>query len=162
MDTLAAIAFGGEPALEKYLAEAPKDRSAPIVSKKMLTTIVLGGAYMTLVAIFFYKSSFIAEMFRSAPNNIYIYTGFFCTYIFMAVANGFNVRVNGVNLLENLRLNKGFLDVMTLIVAIQIALTFVGGRILRTAPLNLEEWLVVIALSLSVIVVDLLRKLLCR
>lgn len=162
MDTLAAIAFGGEPALEKYLAETPKDRSAPIVSKKMLTTIVLGGAYMTLVAIFFYKSSFIAEMFRSAPNNIYIYTGFFCTYIFMAVANGFNVRVSGVNLLENLRLNKGFLDVMTLIVAIQIALTFVGGRILRTAPLNLEEWLVVIALSLSIVVVDLLRKLLCR
>ena len=162
MDTLAAIAFGGEPALEKYLTETPKDRSAPIVSKKMLTTIVLGGAYMTLVAIFFYKSSFIAEMFRSAPNNIYIYTGFFCTYIFMAVANGFNVRVSGVNLLENLRLNKGFLDVMALIVAIQIALTFVGGRILRTAPLNLEEWLVVIALSLSIIVVDLLRKLLCR
>ncbi|MBR6636077.1 MAG: HAD-IC family P-type ATPase, partial [Phascolarctobacterium sp.] len=162
MDTLAAIAFGGEPALEKYLAETPKDRSAPIVSKKMLTTIVLGGAYMTLVAIFFYKSSFIAEMFRSAPNNIYIYTGFFCTYIFMAVANGFNVRVSGVNLLENLRLNKGFLDVMALIVAIQIALTFVGGRILRTAPLNLEEWLVVIALSLSIAVVDLLRKLLCR
>ena len=162
MDTLAAIAFGGEPALEKYLAETPKDRSAPIVSKKMLTTIVLGGAYMTLVAIFFYKSSFIAKMFRSAPNNIYIYTSFFCTYIFMAVANGFNVRVSGVNLLENLRLNKGFLDVMALIVAIQIALTFVGGRILRTAPLNLEEWLVVIALSLSIIVVDLLRKLLCR
>jgi len=162
MDTLAAIAFGGEPALEKYLAETPKDRSAPIVSKKMLTTIVLGGAYMTLVAIFFYKSSFIAEMFRSASNNIYIYTGFFCTYIFMAVANGFNVRVSGVNLLENLRLNKGFLDVMALIVAIQIALTFVGGRILRTAPLNLEEWLVVIALSLSIILVDLLRKLLCR
>ena len=162
MDTLAAIAFGGEPALGKYLAEAPKDRSAPIVSKKMLTTIVLGGAYMTLVAIFFYKSSLIAEIFRSAPNNIYIYTGFFCTYIFMAVANGFNVRVSGVNLLENLRLNKGFLDVMTLIVAIQIALTFVGGRILRTASLNLEEWCVVIALSLSIIVVDLLRKLLCR
>ena len=162
MDTLAAIAFGGEPALEKYFAETPKDRSAPIVSKKMLTTIVLGGTYMTLVAIFFYKSSFIAEMFRSAPNDIYIYTGFFCTYIFMAVANGFNVRVNGVNLLENLRLNKGFLDVMALIVAIQIALTFVGGRVLRTAPLNLEEWLVVIALSLSIIVVDLLRKLLCK
>ncbi len=162
MDTLAAIAFGGEPALEKYLAESPKDRSAPIVNKKMLTTIVLGGTYMTVVAIFFYKSSFVAETFRSAPNNIYIYTGFFCTYIFMAVANGFNVRVSGVNLLENLRLNKGFLEVMSLILAIQIALTFVGGRILRTAPLNLEEWCVVIAFALSMIVVDLIRKLLVK
>lgn len=162
MDTLAAIAFGGEPALEKYLAETPKDRSAPIVNKKMLTSIVLGGAYMTLIAIFFYKSSFVAELFRTAPNNIYIYTGFFCTYIFMAVANGFNVRVSGVNLFENLRLNKGFIDVMALIIAIQVALTFVGGRVLRTEPLNLEEWGVVVAFALSMIVVDVVRKILCR
>lgn len=162
MDTLAAIAFGGEPALEKYLAEAPKDRSAPIVSKKMLQTIVLGGAYMTLVAVFFYKSSFVAELFRTAPNNIYIYTGFFCTYIFMAVSNGFNVRVNGLNLLKNINLNKGFIDVMALIIAIQIALTFVGGRVLRTTPLNMQEWLVVIALALSMVVVDLVRKMLCK
>ena len=159
MDTLAAIAFGGEPALEKYLAEAPKDRSAPIVSKKMLSTIILGGAYMTIIAIFFYKSSFIAEHFRTAPNNIYLYTGFFCTYIFLAVANGFNVRVSELNIFKNLSLNKGFLEIMSLIILIQIALTYIGGRILRTAPLTLEEWAVVIILSSSIIFVDLLRKL---
>ncbi len=158
MDTLAALAFGGEPALEKYLHEVPKDRSAPIVSKKMLTTIVLGGLYMTLVGIAFYKSSFVEGFFRSASNNIYVYTGFFCTYILMAVANGFNVRVQGVNLLENINLNKGFINVMALIVAIQVILTFVGGRILRTAPLNLEEWAVVVLMAASIIVVDLLRK----
>ena len=162
MDTLAAIAFGGEPALEKYLAEAPKDRNAPIVSKKMLTTIVIGGAYMTMVALFFYKSSFIAEHFRTAPNNIYLYTGFFCTYIFLAVANGFNVRVSDTNLFKNIGLNKGFLEIMALIIIIQIALTFVGGRVLRTAPLNFEEWAIVIILSLSIIFVDLLRKLLVK
>lgn len=162
MDTLAAIAFGGEPALEKYLREAPKDRSAPIVNKKMLTTIVMGGAYMTMVAIFFYKSSFVAELFRPAPNNIYLYTGFFCTYIFMAVANGFNVRVDGVNLLKNINLNKGFIDVMALIIAIQVALTFLGGRILRTAPLDASEWCVVIGFALSIVVVDLIRKQLCK
>ncbi|MBQ8417017.1 MAG: calcium-translocating P-type ATPase, PMCA-type [Phascolarctobacterium sp.] len=162
MDTLAAIAFGGEPALEKYLAEAPKDRSAPIVSKKMLTTIMLGGTYMTLAAIFFYKSSFIAELFRPATNNIYIYTGFFCSYIFMAVANGFNVRVDGMNLLKDIHLNKGFIDVMALIIAIQVALTFIGGRILRTAPLDISEWLVVIGFALSIVVVDLVRKKLCN
>jgi magnesium-transporting ATPase (P-type) len=162
MDTLAAIAFGGEPALEKYLAEAPKDRSAPIVSKKMLSTIILGGAYMTMIAIFFYKSSFIAEHFRTAPNNIYLYTGFFCTYIFLAVANGFNVRVSELNIFKNLSLNKGFLEIMSLIILIQIVLTYVGGRILRTAPLNFEEWAVVIILSSSIICVDLLRKLLVK
>lgn len=162
MDTLAAIAFGGEPALEKYLAEAPKDRSAPIVNKKMLTTIVLGGSYMTLLAIFFYKSSLVAGLFRPAPNNIYLYTGFFCTYIFLAVANGFNVRVDGVNLFKNVSLNKGFIDIMALIIAIQIALTFIGGRVLRTAPLNLQEWCVVVAFAISIIVVDVARKILTK
>ena len=162
MDTLAALAFGGEPALEKYLREKPKDRSAPIVSKKMLSTITMGGVYMTFIAILFYKSSYIDHLFRNAPDHIYTYTGFFCTYIFMAVANGFNVRVSGLNLLEHIDKNKGFLNVMALIVAIQVLLTYVGGRILRTTPLNLHEWSVVILFGLSMIVVDLLRKGICQ
>ncbi|MEG0797379.1 MAG: calcium-translocating P-type ATPase, PMCA-type [Acidaminococcaceae bacterium] len=158
MDTMAALAFGGEPALEKYLQEKPKDRSASIVSKEMATTILMGGAYMTFIAILFYKSASIDHLFRNAPDHIYTYTGFFCTYIFMAVANGFNVRVHGTNLLANISKNKGFLQIMALIILIQIALTFVGGRILRTKPLTLQEWSVVILMSLSIIVVDLLRK----
>lgn len=162
MDTLAALAFGGEPALEKYLREKPKDRSAPIVSKKMLSTITMGGVYMTFIAILFYKSSYVDHLFRNAPDHIYTYTGFFCTYIFMAVANGFNVRVSGLNLLEHIDKNKGFLNVMALIVAIQMLLTYVGGRILRTTPLNLHEWSVVVLFGLSIIVVDLLRKSVCQ
>ncbi len=158
MDTLAALAFGGEPALEKYLAERPKNRAAAIVSKKMLSTICLGGIYMTVVAIAFYKSSWVDHLFRDAPDHIYTYTGFFCAYIFMAVANGFNVRVSGMNLLENISLNKGFLHVMALIVVIQVLLTYVGGRVLRTAPLTASEWAVVAVVALSIIVVDLLRK----
>ena len=162
MDTLAALVFGGEPALEKYLREKPKDRSAPIVSKKMLATIAMGGVYMTFIAILFYKSSYVDHLFRNAPDHIYTYTGFFCTYIFMAVANGFNVRVSGLNLLEHIDKNKGFLNVMALIVAIQVLLTYVGGRILRMTPLNLHEWSVVVLFGLSIIVVDLLRKSVCQ
>ena len=158
MDTLAALAFGGEPALKKYLEEKPKERTAPLVSKKMLTSITVGGAYMTLVAIAFYKSPWVDHLFRDAANHIYVYTGFFCTYILMAVANGFNVRSSGLNLWEHLERNKGFIDVMLIIVIVQVAMTFIGGRLLRTAPLTLTEWGVVVVFALSIIVVDLLRK----
>ena len=161
MDTLAALAFGGEPALAKYLEEEPKRRSAPIVSKKMFTEVLLGGLYMTVVGIAFYKSAWVDALFRDAPNHIYTYTGFFCAYIFMAVANGFNVRVDGLNLLKNISLNKGFLQVMALIVAIQVLLTYVGGRVLRTAPLTAHEWCVVVLFAASMLVIDLLRKLIC-
>ncbi len=160
MDTLAALAFGGEPALAKYLSEAPKRRSAPIVSKKMLTSVVIAGTYMTLIGIAFYKSAWIDSLFRDAPNHIYTYTGFFCAYILMAVANAFNVRSEGLNLLENIGRNKGFLQVMALIVAIQVLLTFIGGRLLRTTPLNASEWGVAVLVAVSLLVLDLLRKLL--
>lgn len=159
MDTLAALAFGGEPALEKYLEERPKERSAPIISRGMLASIVTGGLYMTLIAIGFYKSSYIDHLFRDAPDHIYTYTGFFCVYIFMAVANGFNVRVAGLNLLDHLGKNLAFVNVMVLIVAIQVVMTYIGGRVLRTAPLQADEWGAVIVIALSMVVVDLGRKL---
>ena len=160
MDTLAALAFGGEPALKQYLEEEPKRRSAPIVSRKMLLSVVSGGLYMTLVGIAFYKSAWVDHLFRDAANHIYTYTGFFCTYIFMAVANGFNVRVEGLNPLKNISLNKAFLQVMALIIAIQVLLTYVGGRVLRTTPLNAGEWGVVVLFSLSMLLVGVLGKLL--
>lgn len=160
MDTLAALAFGGEPAMKQYLEEEPKRRSAPIVSRKMLLSVVIGGLYMTLVGIAFYKSAWVDHLFRDAANHIYTYTGFFCTYIFMAVANGFNVRVEGLNPLKNISLNKAFLQVMALIIAIQVLLTYVGGRVLRTTPLNAGEWGVVVLFSLSMLLVGVLGKLL--
>ena len=160
MDTLAALAFGGEPALKQYLEEEPKRRSAPIVSRKMLLSVVIGGLYMTLVGIAFYKSAWVDHLFRDAANHIYTYTGFFCTYIFMAVANGFNVRVEGLNPLKNISLNKAFLQVMALIIAIQVLLTYVGGRVLRTTPLNAGEWGVVVLFSLSMLLIGVLGKLL--
>ena len=158
MDTLAALAFGGEPALEKYMQERPKERGGPIVSKGMMSTIVLGGLWMTLVAVAFYKSAWVDSLFRDAPDHIYTYTGFFCAYIFMAVANGFNVRVEGLDLFDHILDNKGFIQVMGGIVLIQYLLTLFGGSVLRTAPLHGQEWGVVIICALSIIIVDLLRK----
>ena len=159
MDTLAALAFGGEPALEKYLQEKPKERGGPIVSKGMMSTIVISGLWMTLVAIAFYKSPWVDSLFRDAPDHIYTYTGFFCAYIFMAVANGFNVRVEGPDLLDHITDNPGFLQVMGGIVLIQFLLTLFGGSVLRTAPLNGQEWSFVLLCAVSIIVVDWLRKL---
>ena len=159
MDTLAALAFGGEPALERYMREEPKRRSAPLVSKGMASTVLASGLWMTLVAIAFYKSAWVDSLFRDAPDHIYTYTGFFCAYIFMAVANGFNVRVEGLNLLDHISQNKGFIQVMGGIILIQFLLTIFGGSVLRTAPLNGREWGVVLLCAVSMILLDWLRKL---
>ena len=100
---------------------------------------------MTLLGLSFFESSWLDSLFRNAPEHIYTYTGFFSAFILMAVANAFNVRSDSWRLLQNIEQNTAFIKVMLLIVVVQVAMTSVGGSLLRTAPLNWQEWLVVVA-----------------
>ena len=159
MDTLAALAFGGEPALAAYMHEQPKRRSADIINKRMLQEIILGGSVMTVLGLAFFKSSWVDGLFRNAPDHIYTYTGFFSAFICMAVANAFNVRAEGVNVLKNLQQNPAFLQVMLVIVAVQVGMTYLGGSLLRTAPLQGQEWLVVVACACVMLLGGTLYKL---
>ena len=52
MDTLAALAFGGEPALSRYMREKPKRRTEHIISKNMMSQIVTGALWTFLVGLF--------------------------------------------------------------------------------------------------------------
>lgn len=159
MDTLAALAFGGEPALASYMAEQTKQRSAPIVSKKMLRQIIFSGSLMTLIGLAFFESSWVDSLFRNAPDHIYTYTGFFSAFIMMAVANAFNVRTGDVHIFKNLGQNEAFVQVMALIVVVQLAMTYLGGSLLRTTPLQWQEWLVVAVCAGITLVAGLLFKL---
>ena len=162
MDTLAALAFGGEPALDRYLEEAPKERSAPIVSSSMLTKIILGGAYTTLLSLMLFLWGPLKDLFRPHAEALPLYTGFFCTYVFLAVMNAFNVRVDSVNLFDHLTKNRGFIEINAMIIVIQVIMTYVGGRVLRVVPLTLGEWGTVLLLSLSILVVGTLFKVIAQ
>lgn len=167
MDTLAAMAFGGEPALEKYMEETPKRRDEKIVSPQMAREIFSSAAYMLLISLIFFKWNHIAWAFRTttqevmsiAPGSIHLYSAYFTMFTLMAVVNAFGVRTDDKNIFASVGQNPNFVRIMLLIVAVQIAMTFFGGSILRTAPLLLNEWVIVIALSLSIILVDVIRKI---
>lgn len=162
MDTLAALAFGGEPALRKYMKEPPKRRTEPIINRDMWSSILLNGGLIAAMCIFFLKSPFIKGIFRPGPagkEDIYLLTGFFTFFIFLNAFNIFNARTNEVNLFEHILENKGFLRVVVLIFGVQIILTYLGGEVLRTAGLNLKEWAYIIMLSIVIIPWDLARKL---
>ena len=162
MDTLAALAFGGEPALASYMQEQPKQRGAAIVSTNMLRQIILFGSVMTLIGLAFFTSSWVDGLFRNAPDHIYTYTGFFSAFICMAVANAFNVRSKSINVLQNMQANPAFIQVMLLIVAVQVGMTYFGGQLLRTAPLSAQEWLVVAGAAVAMLGVGSLAKLLSK
>ena len=85
-------------------------------------------------------------------------TAYFSMFVLFAVFNGFNVRSEGLNLFENINENKGFTKVMVTIALVQVAITFVGGEFFSCEPFGLTQWLVITALAITIIPVDLLRK----
>ncbi len=162
MDTLAALAFGGEPALEEYMNEKPKRRDEAIVSKYMWSEILTGAIWSFGLSMFFVLSPVMKTWFRSETvkgvENGYLMTGYFAFFILIAVANAFNARTEKMNLFDNIKGNPGFLKVMGGITLVQIIMTYVGGVILRCFGLNLKEWAIVLIMALTIIPVDLIRK----
>jgi calcium-translocating P-type ATPase len=158
MDTLAALAFGGEPALGRFMQEAPKRRDENIVSNYMWGTVFTGSILTFVLSMFFLLSDFSRGVFRPDAENKYLLTGYFAFFIFTAVFNAFNARTDRLNLFDNIGLNRGFLRIMCLIAAVQVAMTYLGGLILRCFGLNGREWLFVLLLALIIIPVDLARK----
>lgn len=157
MDTLAAIAFGGEPALRKYMKEQPKSRNESIISSKMWSQILVDGFYIGLFGITFLSTSIFRGFFRD--EELYFLTAFFTLFIFMCAFNGFNARTDSVNLFEYILGNKGFLHITTLIFVVQIIMTYFGGYMLRTGGLLLAEFEIVLLLSMTVIPLDIFRKI---
>ncbi|MEM8895799.1 MAG: cation-translocating P-type ATPase C-terminal domain-containing protein, partial [Bacteroidota bacterium] len=160
MDTLGAIAFGGEPALMRYMDEDPVDRDEDIVTKSMFKGIMTSGLFVTFLSIFFLTYDPFRELFLrdGVQNEAVFLTAFFNLFIFMIVFNGFNVRTESINIFDNLGQNIGFLQVMGLICVLQILFTYVGGAVLRTVALNPQEWLIIIGLSFLIVPVDMIRK----
>ena len=168
MDTLAALAFGGEPALDRYMDEAPKKRDEKIVNNYMYSAIGTGALCSFVVGLIFLLTDFSRSHFRDVNpegitftfggDSVYVLTGYFAFFIFMAVFNAFNARTDRMNLFDNIGGNTGFLKVMALIVVVQVIMTYFGGAILRCYGLNATEWLFVIAMAFIIIPVDLVRK----
>ncbi|MDH5603002.1 MAG: cation-translocating P-type ATPase C-terminal domain-containing protein, partial [Cyclobacteriaceae bacterium] len=157
---LAAIAFGGEPALHRYMKEPPIRRDQNIVSKTMMTSILFSGLFITAFSVFFLKFTPIRDLFvrDGMPNEAIFMTAFFNIFIFQILFNAFNVRAFGVKMFEHLFDNPRFLQIMGMIFGIQVIFTYIGGDILRMAPLNLKEWGIVILCSIIIIPADMIRK----
>lgn len=159
MDGLGALALGAEPALKKYMSEKPKSRTQSLVNKNMMSQVLCAGAWLGGISFAFLKLPFFKEFFENEGQHL---TAYFSMFVFSAVANGFNVRSEGINIFDHIKENKGFIKVMLAIVLVQIILTFVGGEIFSCTPFGIKGWLIIIVMSLTMIPVDMLRKIIMK
>lgn len=162
MDTLGGLAFAGEPPLPSCMTEPPKRREEPILNLYMIHQILLLGSFTIGLCLLFLHLPAITVHFREAPDHIYLLTAFFALFIFAGVFNCFNARTDRLSLLAGLSGNVTFLLIMALISVIQILFVYLGGAVLRTAPLTLDELGITMLLALAVFPAEFLRKLLYR
>lgn len=156
MDGLGALALGSEPALKNYMLEKPKSRTQSIVSGKMMNQILFAGAWVTILSFIFLKAPFFVNMFDG--NTTEHMTAYFSMFVLCAVFNGFNVRSTSVNVFEHIKENMSFIKVMGVIVVVQIVLTLIGGEVFSCTPISPSHWVVVILMALTIIPVDMIRK----
>lgn len=162
MDTLGGLAFAGEAPLASFMKEKPKRRDEPILNGYMIYEILLQGAFTVALCIAFLKTPFITAQYRYSKDNIYILTAFFALFIFASVFNCFGARTDRLNTTSGISKNRAFILIMASVLAIQILFVYLGGSVLRTAPLTAKEMLFTALWALCVIPFDFLRKLLWR
>lgn len=161
MDTLAAIAFGSEPALEEYMKEKPIPRSASIVSKSMLVEIIISALYITIVCLGILFIPFIRNLFGDVDTT-YLKSALFATFMMAITFNGFNARTSHINPFEVIGRNKNFLIVMISIFVLQFVFVTFGGSVLSVEALSPMSWLICIVFAFLVIPIDMIRKALTK
>ncbi len=162
MDTLAGLAFSGEAPLGEYMREPPKKRGTGIINRYMYSEIAFTGLYTTALCILFLTLPVTRELFHFGDGTDYFMTSFFALFIFAGVFNSLNARTYRLHLFSHLYLNKMFVIVMLLVCAVQILLIYFGGTIFRTTGLIPHHLELIVLLALSVVPVDMVRKLWLR
>lgn len=169
MDGLGAIMLGNEPALEEYMLEKPRRRNESIISKKMFGQIITMGIWLIALSFIFLKVPFFNQLF---DNDAQKYTAYFVLFIVAALFNGFNVRDDGFGIFKGLGLNQGFLKVWFAIAAVQALIVNASlvplaafkwiGNMFSCVPFGITGWIATILLAVTMIPVDMIRKLLVR
>ncbi|MCI1930976.1 MAG: calcium-translocating P-type ATPase, PMCA-type [Clostridia bacterium] len=159
MDSLASIMFAGEPALEKYMHDKPRRRDESIISKPMMTQILIMSGWLTILSLVWFKVPFFATFFKTEAQ---FYTGFFAMFVFAFMVNALNVRSDSLDVFEHIKENPTFIKVWFLIMIVQVVLVSVGGvigEVFSCTRFGAQGWFIVIVMAFTMYPVDVIRKL---
>ena len=154
MDGPPAVTLGLEPMRDGLMDRSPTPRNSNIVSKDMLSRIIVNGLYMTLIVVLQTELNFlgIEEGHES--------TAVFTMFVLFQLFNAFNARELGNNsIFKNFLKNHIMLAVFAGTFVLQIIITQFGGTVFDTNGLNIIDWLKVFAMALSIIAVSEIVKL---
>ena len=162
MDTLAAMAFGGEPVLERYMNEKPVKREANILTNYIKSAIGVSSVFITIGSILILENvGGIATMLTPAgcaDAETYKRTLMFAFFIYSIIFNSLNTRSEKFGLFEDIKENMRFIWVMGSIFILQTLIIQFGGAVFGTTTLDVKSLLIMMVAGAMIIPVDLIRK----
>lgn len=168
MDTLAALAFGGEPSLQRFMSEKPINRQDSIVNKTMMSQILSTGAYIVAGSLFVLLSESFYNVYANGSSLSFVdavsyrETAMLIFFMLTVILNGFYARSENFNVFEDIGENKQFIWVMLAVVFMLVILVYVVGVVAGLSAVQPITWLVMFGLSLGSVVVDMIRKAIVR
>ncbi len=143
MDTFAALALASLPPSREVMKDKPRKQTDFIITRGMAKGIVGIG-----VAFFAVLFAFLIHCNQSAGDlHIHELSLFFTTFVMLQFWNLFNAKAFGSNhsAFHVFTHDNGLLLVLLIILGGQWLIVTFGGKMFRTDPLSLQEWLVIIA-----------------
>jgi P-type Ca2+ transporter type 2C len=152
MDTLAALALATDPPTKAILDRPPQPKSAPLITINMWKMIIGQTIYQLVVTFVLYYAGH--EMIGLTPTPVPrddpLRTIVFNSFVWMQIFNAFNNRRldNKFNIFENVHKNPWFCGILTIMIAGQIMIVFVGGAAFNITRLNGPHWAISILTAL--------------
>ena len=142
MDTFAAMALASIPPSADVMNEKPRKGDDFIITRPMRYNILgVGGCFLTILMslIVYIKGMPMAEV----PTAL---TAFFTIFVMLQFWNLFNASVFGTNhsVFKDARHAVGMICVAIIILIGQIVIVQWGGKVFRTVPLTLAQWIYII------------------
>jgi len=143
MDTFAAMALASLPPTREVMSERPRKQTDHIISPPMARGIILC-SLMFFAMLFAMLIYFLNE--GNGQVDTHQLTIFFTTFVMLQFWNLFNAKTLNSNhsTFRRLYADRGLLLVLLLILAGQWLIVTFGGRMFRTVPLSVTEWLAII------------------
>jgi magnesium-transporting ATPase (P-type) len=125
------------------------------------------GIYITVLSILWFVTPFFRQFFDTDEQ---FKTGYFAFFIFTSIFNGFNVRTDKLSIFKDLDKNTNFMKVWLSMFLATVVLCMISiipgfkfiGEMFNTAYFGIKGWLVVVLYSVTIIPVDMLRKIIFK
>ena len=163
MDGPPALALGLEPIRNNVFKKKPVDRNASIITKNMITSIVLNAIYVTSILLIQMKFNILGASTEAIGNASEMETVLFALFAFSALFNAFNCREFGTDsIIPNLFKNTIALKIIGITGVAQVVFTQVFTKFFSSVELPLIMWGKVIVLAFMIIIVNEVVKFVLR